>query len=169
MKKKPKRISLICLLICFFACLFLTFLSLYEYYWRYTLLESGLVLSRLYSYFFFPLFVLLSGILYKMSIKRPLVVGLLGTFLSSLLLLGLITFINCTVGHQKNRTLSGYLVDKKVGHTRAGEGDYYFTVYDSATREQYILRSVNDYFFETKPHDTISIQLKEGLLGILYR
>ena len=88
-----------------------------------------MVLLLLVKWFFLPIFILSTVILNKRVNKgpfefyRPAVLGGAGlTVLISFLFLGIIPFINSTVGRQKEKTLSGRLV-KKSWRERAGGGE----------------------------------------------
>jgi hypothetical protein len=159
-----------------FTYVLLIGIGLVHYYDHYALLQSGMVVLVLVEFFVLPVFILATAVLNKRIRKgvfrfsRPAVFGGVGlTVLISFLFLGLIPFINSTVGRQKEKTLSGSLVKKSRESGRGGANrQYYETIYDDLSRQEYTLRGSLDYFYDKKVGDTLSVVVQEGSLGILY-
>ena len=91
-----------------FVYIILAGISLYHYYLHYDLLQSGKVLSVIAIYCLPPVFICFRLILLKKASKAPLILALFPTLLTAVLLLGLIPFINSTIGTQ-DKTITGGL------------------------------------------------------------
>lgn len=177
MKKKP-GLKIYWLFAFTFVYLVLLGFTLYHYYLHYILLQSGLVILVLMKFFFLPIFICTTLILNKRINKGPFRMseamslsgaGFALTIVISFLFLGLIPFINHTIGWQAETTLSGRLIKKSRESGRLGVNEqHYYTVYDSTTREQFTLRGPNGFFYGKKLFDPITVKLRKGSLGILY-
>jgi hypothetical protein len=176
--KKRASLTIYRLLAYAFAYILLAGIALCHYYLHYVLLQSGMVLLMWLKFFLLPIFLLSTLILYRRVDKGSfrfsgLVAfaggGLFFTVFASILFLGLIPLVNRSFGRQKLTVLFGSLV-KKSRESGRGETNlqYYTTVYDDATRQQYTLQGSLDYFYDKKVSDTLTVTLREGALGILY-
>ena len=156
--------------------------SLYEYYSRYYLLESGLVLQEalivsllcLITTVFFFLLKSKPGTKkwYANKWKNYLNAFLLaGIFIALVcfLLVGCIAFINSDVGPQCRIVLNATFIDAKRETGRGGMNEqYYYKFYQSDSinsDRNYVLRSPRKIYFEKN----VQLELTKGCLGILYK
>ena len=176
--KKKAGLTIYRLLAYAFVYIILVGLALYHYYFHYVLLQSGMVLLVGLKFFLLPIYLLSTLILYRRVDKGPFRLsrlvsfaggGLVITVLVSILFLGVIPFVNRSFGRQTVTVLSGSLVKKSRESGRGGVNlQYYTTVYDDASGQQYTLRGGLDHFYDKKVSDTLTVGLMEGGLGILY-
>jgi hypothetical protein len=176
--KKKANLTIYRLLAFVLAYLILVGIALYHYYLHYVLLQSGMVLLLGLKFFLLPIYLLSTLLLYRRVDKMPFRWsrlldfaggGLVFTVVAAFLFLGIIPFVNRSLGGQKVVVLSGSLVKKTRESGRGGANrQYYATVYDRISRQQYTLRGSQDYFYDKRVSDTLTVALKEGVLGILY-
>ena len=179
-KRKPVTLNRIFVYISVYVII-LCF-SVYQYYYGYYLLESGVVLQD--AVIASVLCVVITAFLFWRKIKafidqenvngwRNYVVAVPLAILSAALLcpllVGCIAVTNSSIGPQHHIVLNAILVDanRETGRRGVNEQFYYkFCHFDtSGVYKNYVLRSPNKIYFEKKVH----LELTKGCLGILYQ
>ncbi len=178
-KKKP--ITRYRIFIYGFSYVLLLCFSVYEYYYGYYLLQSGLVLQDavIISVLCVILAVFLpwrkvKPVIAKLDVRHwrnylnGILLAVLFTWLLCLLLVGCIAVVNSNIGPQQHAELNALLVNVNRETGRGGNAQYYYKFYHFdriGAYKNYMLRSPNKIYFEKKVH----LELMKGCLGILYK